>query len=70
MGILSSLRKAINDMDAEITVGETNNDKNAKVDISILGETINKIDVELNIGRLDGANTIIEEDIFESNIFR
>lgn len=65
--------KANNDINVEPTTGGANNDTDAGVDISRsdeLGEVINNIDKELNIGKLNGVDKIAKKEakVCESNL--
>lgn len=67
--IFGGLSRAINDMNVELTIGEANNNTYMGVDIGVSGKPINKTDVKLNVSGLCKANTIVKEEIFESNLF-
>ena len=65
-GVLSM---AIKDTDRKSTISRDNNNMDVKVDASVfMGRTITKTLVELNMSRLGNANTIIEKEVYESNL--
>lgn len=61
---------AIKDTNAEPTTNRANNDIDGEVDMDVFRVgVISKTDVELNTGGLSKADTIIEKQIYESNLF-
>ena len=65
-GVLSM---AIKDTDMKSTISRDNNNMDVKVDASVfMGRTISKTLVELNMSRLGNANTIVEKEVYESNL--
>lgn len=67
---LDTMGVAIKDTVIEHTAVKANNDIEMEFNTCVfMSGTINKTDVELNISRLDGINTIIEKEVYKSNLF-
>lgn len=66
---LEALGVAIKDTNAERIAGKTNNNMDTMVDAGvILSRTISKIDTKLTVSGLRRANTIVEKEVYESNL--